>query len=179
MNVARFAPVMITALALISIAACQSAPPATTTTAVNDNAERQKESYRRLMEVGFNQGDTTIVDSILVENPVDHMAMPPGMPAGRAGLKQMIVSFRAAFPDLKIAVESMVSEGDRLAAYTVMTGTNTGEFMGMKATGKTIRVEGFDLIRFEGDRMAEHWGLNDDAGMMRQLGVTSAPGSQH
>ena len=177
MKLPRFAPVMIAAFALMFIAACQSAPPATTATAVSDTAERQKEAYRKLLEVGFNQGDTTIVDSILVENPVDHMPTPPGMPTGRAGLKQMIVSFRTAFPDMKMSIESMVSEGDRLAAYTVMTGTNTGEFMGMKATGKAVRVEGFDLIRFEGDRMAEHWGVNDDAGMMRQLGVSGSPGS--
>lgn len=173
----RFAPVMIAAFALMFLAACQSAPPATTTAAVNDNAERQKETYRRLLEVGFNQGDTTIVDSVLVDNPIDHMAMPPGMPAGRAGLKQMIVAFRTGFPDMKITVESILSEGDRIAAYTVMTGTHTGEFMGMKPTGKAIRVEGFDLVRFEGDRMAEHWGVNDDAGMMRQLGVSGSPGS--
>ena len=161
---------------LAAIAGCQTAPPPATSTAANDSAERYKAAYRRLVDVGFNQGDTTIVDSVLTENPTDHMQMP-GMPTGRAGLKQAIAMMRAGFPDMNIKIEDMVSEGDRLAAYTVMTGTHTGEFMGMKPTGKAVRVEGFDLIRFEGDRMAEHWGLSDDAGMMRQLGAAGAPGA--
>jgi len=169
--------IVLASFVLVGALGCQTAPPATTTTATNDSGERYKDAYRRLVDVGFNQGDTTIVDSILVENPVDHMPEMPGVPKGRAGLKAFIVMYRAAFPDLNIKVEDMVAEGDRLVAYTVMTGTNTGDFMGMKATGKPVRVEGFDLIRFEGDRMAEHWGVSDDAGMFRQMGVTPPAGA--
>lgn len=167
-------PMIAFAFALAGIAGCQTTPPATVTV-TNDTADRYKEVYRRLVDTGFNQGDTTVVDSILVENPIDHQQMP-GMPEGRAGLKQTIMMFRTAFPDLNIKIENMMSEGDHLVAYTVMTGTHTGEFMGMKPTGKPVRVEGFDLLRFEGDRMAEHWGVSDDAGMMRQLG-TGGPGA--
>jgi len=159
---------------LAGLAGCQSSTPPAATPAANESAERYKAVYRRLIDVAFNQGDTTIVDSLVVENPIDHMQVPPGMPTGRAGLKQMIMMYRAAFPDLNIKVEDIMVEDDRLIAYTVMTGTHSGELMGMKPTGKPVRVEGFDRVRFEGDRMAEHWGTSDDAGMMRQLGV-SAP----
>lgn len=173
MKTPRTALTLIAFSSLILVGACQTAssPPATTV-ASNDQAERYKEAYRKIIEVGINQGDTTIVDSVIAENPIEHQAMPPGVPPGRAGLKQFIVMYRAAFPDVKIVIEDVMVEGDRLMAYTVMTGTHTGEFMGIKPTGKPVRVEGFDRVRFDGDMMAEHWAVNDDAGLMRQIGAT-------
>ena len=104
-----------------------------------------------LNDMALNQGDTTIVDSLLSDNPVDHSAMPPGFPTGKAGLKKFIVEFRTGFPDMKSTIEDITAEGDKVWAYSVMTGTNTGEFMGMKPTGKSVRMEGFDLVRFENE----------------------------
>jgi predicted ester cyclase len=92
-------------------------------------------------------------------------------------MKQFIAGLHAAFPDLAITIEDMVAEGDRLVGRWVMTGTNTGSFSGMPATGRPVTLSGIDLLRVEGDRFAEVWAVADIAGMLQQLGVMPAPPS--
>jgi steroid delta-isomerase-like uncharacterized protein len=78
--------------------------------------------------------------------------------------------FRAAFPDQKFDIEFMVAEGEKVVAYGTVEGTHQGEFLGMKASGKHFKVRNIDICRFTEDGLiAEHWGLFDPAGMMRQL----------
>lgn len=83
----------------------------------------------------------------------------------------------AAFPDIKSEVEDVIAEGDRVAIRSRMTGTHTGEFMGVPATGKTVSAEGIDIVRMnEEGKGVEHWGLMDQASMMVQLGLMPPPG---
>ena len=55
-------------------------------------------------------------------------------------------------------------------------GTQTGEFMGMPPTGKSISVGVIDIFRIAGGKIVEHWGQMDSMGMMQQLGAMPAPG---
>ena len=69
----------------------------------------------------------------------------------------------------------MLSSGDKVVARATVTGTNHGPFMGMPPTGKAIRVQLIDIIRFDDDGLArEHWGVFDAMKMMQQLGVVPA-----
>jgi predicted ester cyclase len=43
--------------------------------------------------------------------------------------------------------------------------------MGIPATGKRVRVDVMDIIRLADGRFVEHWGLVDQAGLLRQLGA--------
>lgn len=54
-------------------------------------------------------------------------------------------------------------------------GTHTGEFFGIPPTGKSVTFSGMHLMRIADGKIAEHWGNNDDLGLMRQLGVVPAP----
>jgi steroid delta-isomerase-like uncharacterized protein len=94
---------------------------------------------------------------------------------GPAVLHQMITMFRASFPDLHFDIQDMFAEGDRVAARCTMTGTHKGEFMGIPPTNKAFRITAFDILRFEGSKVAEHWGITDQAGMMQQLGLMPGP----
>lgn len=143
--------------------------------AANAQAEANKATFRRFMEA-FNQGDTTVVDSFVTENIVDHSPMP-GLAPGRAGLNQIVVALHAGFPDLKMTVEDIVADGDKVWAYSTTSGTMKGMFMSMKPTGKAMtNVQGFDLVRFENGKMVEHWGVSDNTAMAQQLGWVPPPG---
>lgn len=52
-----------------------------------------------------------------------------------------------------------------------MTGTRTGDFFGIPRTGSAVTVTGVHIVRIADGRIIEHWGSNDDLGMMRQLGA--------
>lgn len=45
--------------------------------------------------------------------------------------------------------------------------------MGIPATGDHVTMETIHIFRFEDGKIAEHWAVRDDLGMMRQLGVVS------
>ena len=90
----------------------------------------------------------------------------------------MISAMQTAFPDLGYTIESEVAEGDLVAQRLIRKGTLRGEFMGMQATGKSAVWEETPLHRVNSDgELAEHWGTNDDLGMLIQLRL--APSSNY
>lgn len=173
---------ILTALALVAMfqAGCQSASQNTSTsTTANAAAETNKAAVRNFMDKALAGGDTTIVDSMLAENFVEHQVFPGNAP-DRNGVKAFIVQWHAAFPDLKVEIHDMAADSNEVWVYSTMSGTMTGPLMGMKPTGKSFQSEGFDLIRFEDGKVVEHWGAMDNGAMMEQLGVSmpAAPGSK-
>ena len=59
---------------------------------------------------------------------------------------------------------------EKVVAYGTVEETHTGDFLGMEASGKPFKVRNIDIRRFNAEGLiAEHWGLFDLAGMMRQL----------
>ena len=85
-------------------------------------------------------------------------------------------AFLAAFPDISRSVEDIFAEGDRVACRLVVRGTQTGEFMGIPATNRTVEIQAMNVHRVEQGRTAEHWINSDGLGMLMQLGVIPAPG---
>ncbi len=71
----------------------------------------------------------------------------------------------------------MIAEGDKVVTRHTLTGTHQGEFMGVPATGKGVKVTGMWIHRLAGGKIVEgrEWGVWDALGMMQQLGVV--PGS--
>jgi len=137
--------------------------------------EQNKALFRKMVEGVFNQGNIGLVDEILTPDFVEHEELPPGIPTGREGVKQLTSMLRSAFPDFKATIEDMVAEGDKVVVRMTWTGTHQGDFMGIPATGKRVSFGVIDIVRFAGDRFSEHWGLMDQAGLMQQLGAVPAP----
>ena len=63
----------------------------------------------------------------------------------------------------------MVAEGDLVATYKTFTGTHTGDFLGIPATGKQATIRVMDIVRYRDGRIAEHWSVVDLAGVRAQL----------
>ena len=127
-------------------------------------------AVRRLYEL-LSAGDVDGFADALADDFVEHEELPGGAP-GKEGTKAFFQGFIAAFRDLRFTVEDVLSSGDKVVARATLTGTNSGPFMGMPATGKAIQVQLIDIIRFGDDGLArEHWGLLDSMKMMQQLGV--------
>jgi len=117
-----------------------------------------------------NSGDLSVMDEVIAEDFVEHEEFP-GIEPNKEGVKQFFSMFRAAFPDLRMEVHEVVTEGDLTCARFTMTGTHEGEFMGIPATGKKVAVPGFDMLRLRDGKVTEHWGTTDGMVLMQQLGV--------
>ncbi len=122
----------------------------------------------------LNAADWKALESVIAPDVVDHQA-PPGAPAGRDGVVHMLQGLVASFPDFKQTIEDMIAEGDKVVVRSTISGTQKGEYMGLKPTGKSFTMSGIDIFRVEDGKLVEHWGNEDDMGMMQQLGATPAP----
>lgn len=138
--------------------------------------EQNKALFRRMVEEIFNRGNLDLVDEVFAPDFVEHEELPPGIPSGREGVKQMTSMLRGAFPDFKATIEDMLAEGDRVVIRMTWTGNHQGDFMGIPATGRRVSFGVIDIVRFAGGKFAEHWGLMDQAGLMQQLGAVPEPG---
>lgn len=136
--------------------------------------EENKELVRQLLEDDISQGNEAVADRIIAADFFDH-TNPPGMQSGLDGHKAIVRLFRAAFPDQWWHIEDLIAEGDRAVARTTMRGTHLGDFFGIPPTGRRVEMSGVHILRIANGRIAEHWGSNDDLGMMRQLGVIPSP----
>jgi steroid delta-isomerase-like uncharacterized protein len=136
--------------------------------------ERNKKLVRRLMEDDISRGDEATAEAIIHPDFFDH-TNPPGMQHGLEGHKAIVRLFRAVFPDLEWRIDDLIAEGDKVVARTTMRGTQLGDFFGMPPTGRTVEMNGVHIMRIADGKIIEHWGSNDDLGLMRQLGAIPTP----
>jgi steroid delta-isomerase-like uncharacterized protein len=105
------------------------------------------------MEVICYDGDLAVLDAITAPDYVHHA------PSGSHDLqwfKGTVRAFQAGFPDWRIVIEEMIAEGDRVWARWTMTGTHTGEFMGIAPTGRHLHTtDGLNTFRLADGKIAE------------------------
>ena len=118
-----------------------------------------------------NTGHVDLLEKFVAPDYVEHSEGFRGVEA----FGQQITAFRAAFPDLHVSIDDLLIDGDRFASRTTVTGTHTGDLMGMPATGKRISVEAVDIGRIENGQAKERWGGLNMFSMLTQLGVIPAP----
>ena len=129
---------------------------------------------RRFMEEVFNKGNMKAADEFMSVDIVEHDPFP-GQGPGLQGFKQGMAAFRQAFPDLRVGIDDVLADGEKVVIRSTMKGTHKGTFMNMPPTGKQISVEGIDIVRISGGKIVEHWGLTDIFTMMQQLGAIPTP----
>jgi predicted ester cyclase len=134
--------------------------------------DQRKALIRRLFDEVWNQGKLEVTAELFGPAFVSPL---PGALAGPEGERQHVAMIRTAFPDLHVAVDELVAEGETVVARGTMTGTNTGVFMGRPPTSKAVSCWGVHIFRFANGRIAECWIGIDMLGMLIQLGITPSP----
>jgi steroid delta-isomerase-like uncharacterized protein len=135
------------------------------------SAEDNKALVRRFYEDAWNKHNPAVVDDMYRADFVDRSPDIPGIPHTRDGLKQFMGVYLRAFPDARITVEDQLVEGDRVVTRWTAHGTQTGEFMEMAPSGKTVSVTGIQIDRLSGGKIIESWTLFDQLAMLQQLGA--------
>lgn len=124
--------------------------------------------YQRVNDA-METGNFALMDDVVARNAVDHNPTPGQVP-GREGIKKAFGEFREAFPDMRMTVEDMVAEGDKVACRFVIRMTHRGQFQEIPPTGKQITVSGIDILKFANGALTDRWGEFDSLGFMQQLG---------
>ena len=133
--------------------------------------EENKQIVRRYQEI-YNSNDLDALSEVVSEELRTPRIMA-GIPTGLEGAKAAHRIMLAGFPDYQTAIEDLIAEGDKVVARITMTGTNTGNFMGIPTTGKFISFTGIYIARIANGKIMEHWGEEDSFSLLQQLGVVS------
>lgn len=130
---------------------------------------------RRVIDEGFSQGRLEIADELFADELVEHQDFGPGHAPGPEGVKAVITSLRRGFSDFRLTIADVAVAGDVVWIRNVATGTHDGPFMGHPPTGRSVRVDVFDVMRVVDGRVVEHWGVPDRLGLLFQLGLAQPP----
>ena len=103
--------------------------------------------------------------------PGDRAHLGGNPPVDRAGHEQFARAFYGAFDGMKHEVERVVADGDNVAVRFVLRGKHTGAFFGIPPTGKDVMIAANVLLSVRDGKVTEVFGIFDEAGMLRQLGV--------
>lgn len=142
------------------------------TTSVEANKELVRRIYYEFMNVWNEDLIREFYESDIV---VHNVPGGGGELSGLDALGEYFKGLRETFPDLEATVNKMIAEDDLVAVSNTYTGTHEGEFMGATGTGETVTFDGLVFFRIGDGKVAETWGLIDNLGLMRQLGVTEIP----
>src|ERR1700740_2507021 len=111
--------------------------------------EQMKQFVRDHFEDFVNKRNAAVIRKNMTSGFYDHDG-PGGKPTDAAGDEQMMVAMYKAMPDLRVTIEDMIAEGDKVMCRNIWRWTDT-------ASGKQLQFHGFVLWRFEGEKIAERW----------------------
>lgn len=143
------------------------------TTAAITAEEANKASIRRLFSEILSGGRVALFDELV--DPRFRLYAPtlPQPGEGAEAAKQFVTELRTGFPDLEIEIESLIADGEWVAARWRSTQqTHLGPYRGLPPTGRAVRMSGIDMFRFGADgRVLETWLEFDQLGGVQQMGA--------
>ena len=119
------------------------------------SVEENKAVIRRWIEA-YNERDLEAEADLLAPGLVVHVPAAPG-PLDSEGWSRFVATFGEAFPDLRLTVKEILSEGDMVAARVAFHGTHRGEFQGIPPTGRQVAFTSIEVNRVVGGKVEEHW----------------------
>jgi steroid delta-isomerase-like uncharacterized protein len=138
-----------------------------------DHPTTNKAALRQFQEA-LSSGDwehmSKTIDEVVAPDAMIRTPLPIEA-TGADLLKEVFSRLHRAFPDLRITIEDLIAEGDKVVSRNTVTGTHRGEYLGVPPTGTPITYNEIFIVRFAGGRIAETWGVVDVLSQMEQLGL--------
>lgn len=136
-------------------------------------SEENKAVVQRWFDEVWNEGRADAIDELFDENGIAHgLSDEPSNPLkGPANFRPFHTVFREAFPNMKIVVDDMVAEGDKVAARCSVHAQHEGAFMGKAATQSAVAFTGITIVRIANGKIVEAWNNFDFMTLHRQVGL--------
>ena len=128
------------------------------------------ERFAAMLNAHDIDGFAALFSDSYVNHQVSAAAPPP--PPNVTPKQGTVAFFKArltGLPDLKVTIEAMVTDKDHVAASFIYTGTHKDTYFGIAPTGRSLRFTSCDIFRVQDERIVEHWGMGDIAGVLAQL----------
>jgi predicted ester cyclase len=125
------------------------AQASTKTRGQNMTISQNKQVVLRLFGEVFNQQSLSVIDELYDPNVIDHSAFPDQAP-GVEGIKSAIKGFFGIFSNLKITVEDVIAEDDKVVTREVWRGT-------LRTSGKAAEGSVIHIFRIHDGKIADEW----------------------
>jgi steroid delta-isomerase-like uncharacterized protein len=142
---------------------------------VPGSVDANKSVARRLAQDIFSSGDMRVFDELIADAYVNHNMPVPGIPGTKEEFRKLVTATRRAFPDVRVHVENVVSEGDLVVFHDMAEATSQEDFFGVPPNGKHLEWTEIHFLRIADDQITEHWVNFDQLGILRQLGAIPEP----
>ncbi len=139
-----------------------------------ENTEQNKAIVRRFFDA-FNRHDQSDYSEIFAPNYVLDFPGGPGTARGLVELLQATAGFLTAFPDLHFALDTVIAEGEYVAAFWTMSATQKGPLGPIPGTGLPVVLTATSLLRVVDGKIVEDRVRADMIGLLQQIGVMPTP----
>jgi steroid delta-isomerase-like uncharacterized protein len=133
---------------------------------------QNRQIAQRFIDEVVNGRNLQTAAQIIAPNARGRVSGDPQERVGVAGLQKGLNFYSSTCPDFKVQVHDMVADGNSVAFRWSGTGTHTGHFEKVRATGKKIELSGLAMCRVEGGKIVEGYWYGDQVSVMHQLGIT-------
>jgi steroid delta-isomerase-like uncharacterized protein len=136
-------------------------------------SDQNRALVRRWFEEVWNKGRAGAIAEMLAEDAVVHgLTDDAAKPlVGHAGFLPFHSQFREAFPEIKVVVEDVICEGDKVVSRCSVRGQHKGDSLGFKATNLPVEFDGIAIVRVKDGKIVEAWNNFDFMKMYKQLGA--------
>jgi steroid delta-isomerase-like uncharacterized protein len=119
----------------------------------------------------WNQGREETIERFFAVDGIAHGLGSESAPLrGPDGYRPFFRTFRNAFPDIRVEVLRTTTEGEMVTAHCRVTGTHSGNTMGI-ATGKRVDFYGMTMVRVRNGKIVEAWNNFDFLSFYQQIGM--------
>ena len=133
--------------------------------------EQNKILVQRFYDEILNGRSLAVADEILSPDYIDHSAIAPGL----ANFKTYLGMITSVFPDIKVTVEDLFTDGNKAAVRLTIHGTQLGSFRGFPPTSTEATWAGIDILHILNGVITERWSERDFLNMLIQLGHVQYP----
>lgn len=120
----------------------------------------------------LNENAPDSLDAFVVEGFVRHSQATPDVEVNSLeDFKRFDRETRAIFPDYQVTLEQLVAEGDLVAFWGTLSGTQEGPMGAWSATEESMELDISGIFRLEEGKIAELWITWDNLAGLTQLGL--------
>lgn len=132
-------------------------------------SEANKAVARRWFQEVWNERRAETIQELM--HPQVKAHTPSGEIHGPAAWKQRFWDpFVGAFSDIKLDIEDLVAEGDRVVVRWQASMRHTGGHIGVPETGRALSFPGISWIVVRDGKLVEGWDGWDFTGMLVSIG---------
>ncbi len=138
-------------------------------------SEENRTLVSRYLREVWSLGNTDKLEEFVASDYVYHGSYDLHRSHGKEGLLQRVEALRTGLPGFRCSVDELFSVDDRVVVRFTASGVHSGVFLGVKPTGRQVRLSGITIFRLSRGKIAEEWTNWSALGVLQQLGVIPVP----